>query len=232
MSLPPHKTLLVPSGGTIAPVVLVIHVSQNNVGANVAGYNKTNADGYHWHWTFAQDGTAWRQLTYTQKGVHDAGINEISIGFEHAGFCEPSSEPLTDFAKFPAMLDASAQVAADFAHFIGKSPSRDWIIGHVEDEKWGGTSTHVDPGDLWPWDDYMDRVNKFYDAEEEPMGKANDYFEQLESSGLAKGQYAATLRFLWGYQRGFRGEALAGPDATDEIKIAGFEAGAKAKAHA
>jgi hypothetical protein len=62
---------------------------------------------------------------------------------------------------------------------------------------------------------------------EEEMSKSNDYFEQLEKDGIDPGQYSTVVRFQWGYQRGIRKRPLGPTDAQDDVKVAGFEHGAK-----
>ncbi|MGQ0668074.1 MAG: N-acetylmuramoyl-L-alanine amidase, partial [Actinomycetota bacterium] len=90
-----------------------------------------------------------------------AGINSISVGIEHAG-----ESAKTPWAHFPSQLATSAKIAAAFCQFIGRAPSREFIIGHVEDARFGGTSTHTDPGPHWPWDDYMAAVQAAYEEED------------------------------------------------------------------
>lgn len=163
--LPPFKKVPVSSYGTIHPRLLVIHVTENkdpNDGAGVAQYNRTNSNGYHWHWTIGSHGEAYRQLEFNEEGAHDAGINSKSVGIEHVGLTGK-----TDFESYPEQLWASARVAAAFCHYVGKKPSRDFIIGHSEDAKYGGTSTHTDPGKTWPWGLYMEMVQAAYDGQEE-----------------------------------------------------------------
>ena len=192
MTLPDYTSLPASDYGFLAAEVLVVHVSQNNSGLSVANYCVSNPSSYRWHWTIGQDGQAWKHLEFGRRGAHDAGINDISVGIEHAGFCEPSTQPLTVFKNNPAQLTSSAMVCAEFAKAIGKVPSRDWIIGHSEDSKYGGTSTHQDPGSKWPWDDYMKLVTQFY--EEDDMA-------------LTGNEYNA-LAFLYGQQRRAKGNPV------------------------
>jgi hypothetical protein len=65
---------------------------------------------------------------------------------------------------------------------------------------------------------------------EEEMSKSNEYFEQLEKDGVDPRQYSTVVRFQWGYQRGLRKRPLGATDAQDDVKMAGFEHGAKAAA--
>lgn len=223
VTLPPFTDLPALSYGPLTPDFCVIHVSQNNSGLSVANYCLSNPNGYRWHWTVGQDGTAWKHLDYNEEGAHDAGLNQRSIGIEHAGYCKPLPNGVskaTTFSANIAQLSASAQIVADFAHYLGKSPSRDWIIGHEEDAKYGGTSTHQDPGEKWPWDDYMAMV-KFYYAGGDDMALA--------------GQEQDALAYIWGQQRKAQGGGRPTaydpkPDALDSAQ-AGWDDQAAEIAH-
>jgi hypothetical protein len=140
MDLPPVKDVPVSGYGRIHPRLLVIHVAQSPVsdGSGLARYCRTNPKGYRWHRTIGDNGERYRHLGWNQMGAHDAGINSISVGIEHVGFVGQ-----TEYKAMPKMLWASALETADFSKHIGRRPSRDFIIGHSEDAKFGGTSTHT-----------------------------------------------------------------------------------------
>jgi hypothetical protein len=178
MDLPPVREVVVTGYGRINPRLLVIHVAQDPVsdGSGLAQYCRTNPDGYRWHRTIGQNGERYRHLSWDQMGAHDAGINSISVGIEHVGFVGQ-----TEYKAMPKLLWASGLETADFCKHIDRRPSRNFIIGHSEDGKFGGTSTHTDPGGTWPWDLYMDMVNAAYDGaewdEEDDMSEWSSGFE-------------------------------------------------------
>jgi N-acetyl-anhydromuramyl-L-alanine amidase AmpD len=158
--LPPYNERPISAYGTIVPKVLVIHQTTGDMddGSDAVAYMFSRNDGIRWHWTVGADGTAWRHGDFTDMMAHALGINSISVGIEH-------DMPVT--ATPPeAMYETSARIAAAFCRYIGRAPSRDFIIGHDEDHRYGGTSTHTDPGDLWDWDHYMDLVRGVYEGDD------------------------------------------------------------------
>jgi N-acetylmuramoyl-L-alanine amidase len=178
MDLPAVRNVSVRGYGRIHPRLLVIHVAQVPVsdGSRLARFCRTNPKGYRWHRTIGENGERYRHLGWNRMGAHDAGINAISVGIEHVGFVGR-----TEYTAMPKLLWASALETADFSRHIGRRPSRDFIIGHSEDGKFGGTSTHTDPGRTWPWGLYMDMVSAAYRGrrwhEEDEMSEWSDGFE-------------------------------------------------------
>lgn len=56
------------------------------------------------------------------------------------------------------MLNKSALLTAYMCYAYKVPVSRSNIVGHDENQKLGGTSTHMDPGVDWDWDLYMSLV--------------------------------------------------------------------------
>ena len=170
--LPPHKDKPIADYGTISPRAIVIHQTTGDMddGADAVAYMFSRDDGVRWHWTVGADGTVWKHGEFTDMMAGTKGMNSFSVAIEHdMGVNDDAPEIL---------LERSAQIVAAFCHFIGKKPSRDFIVGHDEDNTnkrqeydgndwtvWGGTSTHTDPGDKWPWRHYMDLVEAAYRGE-------------------------------------------------------------------
>lgn len=144
----------------IAPedVLVVIHysVSDPSNAAGLANYCHSNPYGYRWQRSIGSDGQEFRCGHYDEIGAHDAGLNYKSIGIEH------TARSGTQMMGLPKMLNASARLVADFCLYSKRTPSRDFIIGHYEDARFGGTSTHTDPLPGFDWTTYMELVNAWY----------------------------------------------------------------------
>ena len=158
--LPPYRDRPIGSYGWIRPRVLVIHQTTGDMddGSDAVAYMFSRDDGIRWHWTVGADGTAWRHADFARMMAHALGINSISVGIEH-------DMPATGVQPPRTMLETSASIAAAFCHFIRRAPSREFIIGHNEDHRFGGTSSHSDPVN-WPWGDYMELVRAKYEGED------------------------------------------------------------------
>lgn len=99
-----------------------------------------------------------------------AGDNSRSLGYEHAGYArQTTAEWLDDYSK--ACLEISAQQAAidckRYAIPIRRLSIPDLrdnakgLAGHIDGSKAFGQSDHYDPGEFFPWDYYLGRV-EFY----------------------------------------------------------------------
>jgi len=66
--------------------------------------------------------------------------------------------------QYPKLMNAMAAEVVAICDFWKRVPSRDFIIGHYEDEKFGGTSTHQDPMPGWDWAEFMELVELHYAA--------------------------------------------------------------------
>lgn len=157
--------------GSITPELFVVHVAEFPIsdGRGIANYCQSNPNGYRWHGTTGSQGQRYRQLPWNVKGAHDAGINSIAVGIEQPGYTNK-----TPFSQYPYQVEAMAAFAADFCKFVKKKPSRDFIIGHVEDGAYGGTSTHTNPGNTWDWGYMMERTWIWYEGKEEDLDTTQD----------------------------------------------------------
>lgn len=209
--LPEFKEALVSRDKKTAKKVIVIHETcgDKDDGSDAARYNQTRKDGIHQHWTVGYDGTAWLAFHFAWMGSCQKGINDIGVGIEHDLPCTKADVPSEE------QLVTSAQIVAAFCHFIGKEPSRDFIIGHVEDNTtkrqgeegddwtaWGGTSTHTNPVGGWPWKHYMKLVWSFY--------KGDDDMTDLEKKQLATALELAreATKFIEGMKLRIKGEPI------------------------
>lgn len=200
--MPSRINYPVPSYGTLRPRVMVIHKTAGDAfdtGSDAAAYCRSNPEGNRWHRTIGWDGTVWVHLDWDELGQHAASINSISVGIEF--------DLENDRMPSEAMLKAGAKEVADFCRFIGRRPSRDFIIGHNEDHKFGGTSSHVDPG-VWPWEKFMAYVEAAYEGEE-PMTDRER--EQLKKALELAREHEAFLNGMLAYKNQEPEPARPGP---------------------
>lgn len=82
---------------------------------------------------------------------HLQGIqsNHFTIGIEHAGFASQTEWPA-------AQLDASARIVCGAAKRWGIPRDRLHIVAHGQLQPWNRT----DPGQHWPWADYLARIEQ------------------------------------------------------------------------
>ena len=105
------------------------------------------------HYCIGLDGEIVQMVPDEMKALHagsktQPNWNDRSIGIEHAGWVDDGKLP-----SFP-MLQASAIVAAIMCLKFDIPVDREHIIGHSEVPG----ATHTDPGEEWPWDEYMQLV--------------------------------------------------------------------------
>lgn len=139
---------------------LVVHTAEYPVssGLALANYAGNNPNGYVWNSSIGSYGQEWIHLGLFEQGAHAAGLNDISWGVEQVGYAGQ-----TPFLSYPKQLNAMARAYARQAVVLDKVPSRSWIIGHNEDHKFGGSSTHTDPGSTWPWEAWIDLTVRWYE---------------------------------------------------------------------
>lgn len=171
LTLPPPIAMPASNYGVIVPQVFVVHVAEFPIsdGLGIANYCKSNPNGYRWHRSLGSQGQRYIHMPWNRKGAHDAGINSISVGVEQPGYTNK-----TPFSQYPYQYEAMAAEAADFCKFIDRKPSRDFIIGHVEDGAYGGTSSHTNPGTTWDWGYMMERTWVHYEGKEEDLDTTQD----------------------------------------------------------
>ena len=130
---------------------VVIHTAQGTLKGTVAwfqtqGRKVPTAS----HYVIGEDGEIVQMVADEKKCWHagskqDPGMNDRSIGIEHAGWVDDGKPPTE------AMLKASAKVTAVMCRKFGIPVDRQHIIGHCEVKG----ATHTDPGAEWPWERYM-----------------------------------------------------------------------------
>ena len=76
--------------------------------------------------------------------------NHFTIGVEHAGFASQTVWPT-------AQIDASARLVCEITKRWQIPRDRQHIVSHAQLQPYNRT----DPGNNWPWDDYMARVNRY-----------------------------------------------------------------------
>ena len=79
--------------------------------------------------------------------LHGVQSNHFTIGVEHAGFASQTEWPV-------AQLDASARLVCGAARRWGIPRDRLHIVAHGQLQPWNRT----DPGQNWPWADYLERI--------------------------------------------------------------------------
>jgi hypothetical protein len=229
--LPPFIDFPVPPPGTarrfstIQPDLIVVHATDGGVqsGQGTANWCKINPNGYRWHWSVGSFGLVFKHLpSWRTRGAHASGINHRSVGIEFCGTVATRKVKGTPFIDFPQQLEAGAKLVADACRFMGKPPSRDFIIGHSEDARFGGDSTHTDPGATWPWDEFMELVEEHFAGREDDMtpeqAKRLESIEQM-LQGLVEWKNDIgdkLVGFLYGGSQGIQGkklETFTGPPA-------------------
>lgn len=156
--------------------VIVIHktIGDKDNGADAAALcvaRSNSGDPGVWTWTVGFDGSVYKHAEFDAYLSHAGGINHLGPGIEHdLGSNDKPSE---------AMYDASAHIVAAFCVKNNLKPSREFIIGHVEDDlntrdgypgnhwtRWGGDSSHTDPRPAWDWPAYMARIEALVEGDE------------------------------------------------------------------
>lgn len=104
------------------------------------------------HYLISVDGDICQMVPDENAALHcgsktEAGWNQRSIGIEHEGFAKEQQFSLP-------MLSSSAKVVAIMAKKFDIPCDRIHIIGHNEVPG----VTHTDPGDHWPWEQYISLV--------------------------------------------------------------------------
>jgi hypothetical protein len=194
-------------------------------GSLFSGFSKhaSGADGPKYlhvgaHFQVKNDGSI-EQYVDTDKSIGhawDANAFAIGIETEDDGHCR---KKWTD-AQVNAIVALLFELGVP-PKLLEQTPS-DGVGWHRQYDSWN-LSKHSCPCDARQ----MQVTSEIIPGLEEEMSKSNDYFEQLERDGVDPRQYSTVVRFEWGYQRGLRKRPLGATDAQDEVKVAGFEQGAK-----
>jgi hypothetical protein len=173
-------------------LLLVLHYAVMAPGPalGLASYCHSNPFGYRWHESIGSDGSCYRCGKIGQIGAHDMGINSKSYGIE------TTANSGTEMRRYPKLMNQLARRAATFAIDTSRKPSRDFIIGHYEDAKFGGTSTHVDTTPGWDWGEFMDLTNQHYDdltGGDDVAAISQSTIDMLDGERMAQNDFLAEL---------------------------------------
>lgn len=105
---------------------------------------------------------------HTPGFINGLEVNRNSIGIEHAGYANQSQAEWLD-GDGKAMLEQSAKLVAEICERYD-IPARhltveelrageSGIVGHWDVTRASGTGDHIDPGEGFPWDWYINQVN-------------------------------------------------------------------------
>jgi N-acetyl-anhydromuramyl-L-alanine amidase AmpD len=123
-------------------------------------------------WHYAVDGNSITQSVLERDVAwHAPGANARGIGVEHAGRAGQLASGWDDLYSH-AMLALSAALVAGIcrrwdlpvqrvgqSHLLKNTPG---ICGHYDVSKAFKKSAHTDPGKNFPWDAFLDEVQRFY----------------------------------------------------------------------
>lgn len=140
--------------------MIVIHVMEGHPLGTGQRFQEATL-GASAHYGIGFDGSLWQYVPEELVAFHagNSAINRCSIGIELEGFCDRLSIPE---AQMQSLIALSAQICASHSIPI----SRTTIIGHNEvpdpgrPNLHGGASHHTDPGPLFPWTDFMSRLQE------------------------------------------------------------------------
>ncbi len=157
---------------------IIIHVTQgsyagavswfNNADAQVAAhYVVNNHDAPYSSNLNHADGEITQMVADEDIGYHDANANSNSIGIEHSAYIDPNNGYRVDGGFSTAMYEQSAKLVAWLTYIYDIPVNRYFIVGHSEDEHFGGTSSHQDPGPDWNWTYYLRLVRDYRGSTDE-----------------------------------------------------------------
>jgi len=154
---------------------VVIHTAEcaevDNAAENLAAWAAgSQAPKASWH--FAVDSNSITQsVREWDVAWHAPGANAKGIGIEHAGRAGQVASGWSDLYSH-AMLALSAALIAGIcrrwdipvqrvgpAHLLAGTPG---ICGHVDVSQAFKKSTHIDPGKSFPYDQFLDEVQRFF----------------------------------------------------------------------
>lgn len=137
---------------------IVIHTMEGSFKGTISWFQKEGRSvPTAAHFCISKTGEVVQMVLEKDKCLHagsktQAGWNDRSIGIEHEDWAHDNTPPPE------AMLAASATLVADICKRRGIPVDRQHIVGHGEIPG----VTHTDPGPLWPWEHYMDLIQKAY----------------------------------------------------------------------
>jgi hypothetical protein len=151
---------------------IIIHVTQGSYSGAVSWFNNPDA-GVAAHYVInnhdapyssnlnSPDGEITQMVLDQDIGYHDANANAKSIGIEHSAYIDPENGYQVQGNFSTAMYNESAKLVAWLTFQYNIPVDRHFIVGHSEDEYFGGTSSHQDPGPDWDWDRYISLILQY-----------------------------------------------------------------------
>jgi N-acetyl-anhydromuramyl-L-alanine amidase AmpD len=143
------------------------HSAAENLAAWAAGPQAPRAS---WHFAVDQNSIT-QSVLERDVAWHAPGANARGIGVQHAGRAGQLASGWGDLYSH-AMLALSAALVAGICrrwdipvqrvgpeHLKAGTPG---ICGHYDVTRAFKKSSHVDPGKSFPWDDYLDEVQRFH----------------------------------------------------------------------
>ncbi|MSP93206.1 MAG: N-acetylmuramoyl-L-alanine amidase [Myxococcales bacterium] len=134
-----------PAGGQVK--VIVVHTVQGSYNGCISWFQNPTAK-VSAHYVVSKGGDVTQMVKEEDIGWHVGSENGYTIGIEHEGFV---SDPTY---VTPQMLDASAKLTCYLVKKWKLQASKVSIKGHVELPN----QTHTDPGQFWPWNNYIAKV--------------------------------------------------------------------------
>ncbi len=129
--------------------VIVIHTTQGTYTSAIDWFqNSTGTQAVSAHYVISKTGDITQMVLEKDKAWHVGSANGYTIGLEHEGMIDDPA-----WATEP-MLDASAKLCCYLLKKWQLTATKDHVKGHVELPG----QTHVDPGQYWPWDKYLTKV--------------------------------------------------------------------------
>jgi N-acetyl-anhydromuramyl-L-alanine amidase AmpD/uncharacterized protein YraI len=148
---------------------IVIHVTQGSYSGAISWFNNKDS-GVAAHYTINNhdapyssngrygDGEITQMVADDDIGYHDASANTNTIGIEHSAYIDPDDKYHVVGGFSDAMYNSSAKLVAWLTETYDIPVNRYFLSGHSEDQNFGGTSSHSDPGPDWDWDRYLELV--------------------------------------------------------------------------
>ena len=169
------------SGSSAKPQFIVIHTCEGSY-AGCWSWLKNSASGVSAHYVVNSTGSEITQLVEEDRkawhisanydcnkndGVdcwlNGIGSNKFTIGIEHAGYGSQNSWD-------PGLIEASAKLVCDIAKDNDIPIDAEHIWGHGMMQPWNRS----DPGDAWPWADYIELAQSYCGDDGGPVDEPDD----------------------------------------------------------
>jgi MYXO-CTERM domain-containing protein len=127
--------------------VVIMHTVQGSYNGCISWFQNPTAQ-VSAHYVVSKTGAVTQMVLEKDKAWHVGSENSYTIGIEHEGY-------VTDPAWVtPQMVEASTQLTCYLLKKWGLPATNDTIKGHVQLPN----QTHTDPGQYWPYADYLAKV--------------------------------------------------------------------------